>query len=224
MQDLINQSKDGEKSVISGINELKKYNYIKRFPIRDKCKIIKWETYVYEYPQNQDTPLVAENRVVAQSRENSLLAENLQVENLQVENEGLLNNDHTNNDLTNNNILAIDQNFENLWSLFPNKKGKASVNKKSKEYFYNLGLDKSKEIINRYLKYVAERRKEFPSLDYKYGSTFFNSGYIDYLDENYTEYKAKVYNNKPQQSTNYEQRKYDDDFFENLYDNIEYIK
>jgi len=132
-------------------------------------------------------------------------------------------NINTNINTNNNNILAIEENFENLWSLFPNKKGKASVNKKSKEYFYNLGFEKSKEIIQRYLDYVSERRKEFSSLNYQNGSTFFNSGYVDYLDENYTEYKAKVYN-KPQQTTNYEQRKYDDDFFDNLYDNVEYIK
>jgi len=36
--------------------------------------------------------------------------------------------------------------------------------------------------------------------------------------------KEQLQNNKPAQSQNYEQRKYDDDFFDSLYENTQYIK
>ena len=33
------------------------------------------------------------------------------------------------------------------------------------------------------------KRTDFPELKYQNGSTFFNSGYVDYLDKNYVEEK-----------------------------------
>ena len=42
--------------------------------------------------------------------------------------------------------------------------------------------------ISRYKKQVeAERKDGFKELRFQQGSTFFNSGYIDYLDNNYQE-------------------------------------
>lgn len=47
-----------------------------------------------------------------------------------------------------------------------------------------------KRCISRYLKSVEVRRKNgFATLSYQNGSTFFNGGYIDYLDENVEEEK-----------------------------------
>ena len=39
-----------------------------------------------------------------------------------------------------------------------------------------------------------------------------------------TAYKSTTNNNKSIQSTNYQQREYDDDFFNSLYDNVKFIK
>lgn len=72
--------------------------------------------------------------------------------------------------------------FESLWKLYPNKKGKAKVSDKDKQKLYELGYDTVKLCIDRYKK-EFEKDKTWRKL--QNGSTFFHSGYIDYLDENY---------------------------------------
>lgn len=71
--------------------------------------------------------------------------------------------------------------FERLWKLYPNKKGKARVSDKTKRMLYDYGEEQLKRCIDRYLDglRVDEWRKP------QNGSTFFTSGYVDYLDENY---------------------------------------
>ena len=72
--------------------------------------------------------------------------------------------------------------FERAWQYYPNKRGKGQVSEKSKERLMSHGWDNVKRAIDRYLNDLKkdEWRKA------QNGSTFFNSGYIDYLDENYT--------------------------------------
>lgn len=77
---------------------------------------------------------------------------------------------------------------EDIWKLYPNKKGKA----KSITYINKILKSISKEellrCIDRYQEDVENQRANgFKTLAYKNGSTFFNGGYIDYLDENYQE-------------------------------------
>lgn len=74
--------------------------------------------------------------------------------------------------------------FEQLWSLYPLKKGKASVSDTQKLKLLDIGYEELERAISRYVKYVDS----VDYLHYKNGSTFFNSGYIDYLDENYVDY------------------------------------
>jgi len=51
VQDLVNQCPDGEKSVRSGLNELKRFGYYQRYPVYDKKnKICEWESIVTERP------------------------------------------------------------------------------------------------------------------------------------------------------------------------------
>lgn len=81
--------------------------------------------------------------------------------------------------------------FEEMWSLYPNKKGKGQVSDTKKKEVYEVG-EEFKRCISRYEKYVKEERKKgFTDLKYQNGSTFFNSGYIDYLDENVKEKEVK---------------------------------
>lgn len=81
--------------------------------------------------------------------------------------------------------------FEEVWSLYPNKVGKGKISDTKKEEIYKLG-DEFKRCISRYIAYVEARRKDdFPELKYQNGSTFFNSGYVDYLDKNYKDDEVK---------------------------------
>lgn len=77
----------------------------------------------------------------------------------------------------------IEDFFNSLWNLYPNKKSKTKVSKESKKKIFKVGLEHMQRAILRY-------RKEVENVEMKYikhGSSFFNSGYIDYLDENYTQ-------------------------------------
>ena len=71
--------------------------------------------------------------------------------------------------------------FERLWKLYPVKKGKGNVSDTQKIKLLKIGYDEMKRAIERYKRYV----ESVDYLHYKNGSTFFNSGYVDYLDKNY---------------------------------------
>ncbi|WP_286080658.1 DUF4373 domain-containing protein [Parablautia intestinalis] len=71
--------------------------------------------------------------------------------------------------------------FEKLWKLYPCKKGKGSVSDTQKLKLLKIGFEEMQRAVDRYVSYV----EGIDYLHYKNGSTFFNSGYIDYLDANY---------------------------------------
>lgn len=90
---------------------------------------------------------------------------------------------------TEHNTAEIEDFFESVWILYPKKAGKGSVSSKQKKVLFNIGYDEIKRCIERYV--VDQKNPDF----YKHGSTFFNTGYIDYLDENFTEQKIQNYHN-----------------------------
>lgn len=72
--------------------------------------------------------------------------------------------------------------FEKIWALYPIKKGKASISDSKKKVLFKVGFEPLEKCIQRYCKEMEDVDKKF----WKYGSTFFNSGYVDYLDSNYS--------------------------------------
>lgn len=71
--------------------------------------------------------------------------------------------------------------FETVWKLYPKKLGKADVSEKKRRELYQIGYDELKRAVERY----KEGLEREPWRQPQYGSTFFNSGYVDYLDINY---------------------------------------
>ena len=91
----------------------------------------------------------------------------------------------------------IDEFFEKIWKLYPKKRGKGQVSDSKKKVLFNIGIEEITRAIERY---TAEHT------DNKYlqnGSTFFNSGYVDFLDENYSDLPSE------KKKTSFEQRSYD---------------
>lgn len=88
--------------------------------------------------------------------------------------------------------------FESLWKLYPVKKGKGQISDTQKRKLLKIGFDEMSRAIDRYKRYVDS----IDYLQYKNGSTFFNSGYVDYLDANYEQGKPKAKN----KFGNFEQR------------------
>lgn len=85
----------------------------------------------------------------------------------------------------------IDEFFESIWKLYPNKRGKGKITDSKKKQLYAIGYDEMKRAIERYQKELAlDEEWRHP----QNGSTFFRSGYIDYLDKNYVESKKAVQN------------------------------
>lgn len=77
---------------------------------------------------------------------------------------------------------SLESFFDSIWKLYPIKKGKGKVSKAQKQKLQKLGYDQLKRCVDRF---VEDMEKEHRDKQYwPYGSTFFNSGYVDYLDEN----------------------------------------
>ena len=85
-------------------------------------------------------------------------------------------------DKSNKNIYgdSVEENFEKLWSLYPRKHGKGSVSKKSKKEIFKIGYEKMEKCIELFK--ADMKQNETDMKYYPYGSTFFNSGYKDYLE------------------------------------------
>ncbi len=73
--------------------------------------------------------------------------------------------------------------FERLWKLYPNKRGKGQVSEAKKRHLLDIGFEEMERAINRYKADLALNPWKKP----QNGSTFFNSGYVDYLDKEWQE-------------------------------------
>lgn len=80
---------------------------------------------------------------------------------------------------------CADDLFEQLWKLYPNKKGKGRISQTKKKELMKVGYEKLALCIRRY-------QRDKPDWQvWQNGSTFFNSGYLDYLDGNYEPVKTE---------------------------------
>ena len=77
--------------------------------------------------------------------------------------------------------------FEKLWKVYPNKKGKGRVSQSQKTALLKIGEAELYRAIERYKLELEKDDWRKP----QNGSTFFNSGYIDYLDVNFVPSKSK---------------------------------
>lgn len=74
--------------------------------------------------------------------------------------------------------------FERIWKLYPLKRGKGKVSKAKKQVLEKIGYEQLQRCVERY---VAEIKASGKEKYMQHGSTFFNSGYVDYLDDNYND-------------------------------------
>jgi len=75
--------------------------------------------------------------------------------------------------------INTDINTDKIWSLYPNKKGKASAMKSIPKLLKSIGYDKLEKCISKFVKENKKTDIKF----IQYGSTFFNGGYMDYMEE-----------------------------------------
>ena len=72
--------------------------------------------------------------------------------------------------------------FDRLWELCQVKKSKGQVSLTAKQRLLKVGYDEMARAIDRY---KAELEKDSDRRRPQNSSTFFNSGYVDYLDADY---------------------------------------
>ena len=92
-----------------------------------------------------------------------------------------INNNSASDDAPKESNAEIESFFESIWKLYPNKKGKAAVSKTKKKELFKVGYDEMSRAISRYVTDLKADEWRKP----QYGSSFFNKGYVDYLDANY---------------------------------------
>jgi hypothetical protein len=81
----------------------------------------------------------------------------------------------------------VNELFERLWKLYPNKRGKGQVSDARKKVIFGIGEEHMTRAVQRYVDEHEEKERSGKFTPrWQNGSTFFNSGYIDYLDENYS--------------------------------------
>lgn len=78
---------------------------------------------------------------------------------------------------------SLDVFYESVWKLYPIKKGKGQVSKTRKKVLQRIGYEHLKRCVERFTADMESSGRERQY--WMHGSTFFNSGYVDYLDENY---------------------------------------
>lgn len=76
---------------------------------------------------------------------------------------------------------SLEDFFDKVWNLYPIKKGRGKVSKTKKQVLQKIGLEELQRCIERFMDDMKDQERKF----WMHGSTFFNSGYVDYLDNNY---------------------------------------
>lgn len=98
--------------------------------------------------------------------------------------------------------------FEKLWKLYPNKKGKSGVSTKAKKELEKAGEETvTKAIYN----YIAFKNTQ-PWRSWLDGSTFFNSRWKDYLEPEAAPAQPAPTVRKEPPKSNYTERTYSEEF------------
>lgn len=92
--------------------------------------------------------------------------------------------------------------FERLWKAYPNKRGKGQVPDTKKCKLAEIGEEHMLRAMTRYI----EDLKQNDWLKPQNGSTFFNSGYVDYLDDNYTQSNRESSSRESNKFKNFSER------------------
>ncbi|MFA5378465.1 MAG: Lin1244/Lin1753 domain-containing protein [Dehalococcoidia bacterium] len=109
--------------------------------------------------------------------------------------------------------------FERLWSLYPRKRGKGQVKDAAKRRLAEVGEDHMTRCIDRF---KADMKAQGRAMDtYPYGSTFFNSGFVDYLDHEYTPHEVRAGPRKKLDGLQYDQRPPEDSGLDRDFDDLE---
>lgn len=160
---LVTLSKDGKESVISALNELEQFGYLRRTKALDEKKRFAGYDYdIYEKPQAEKP-----------------FTENPHTENTSTENPPQLNTNLSNTNQLNTNLSNTEDNnisaeFEELWELYPRKKGKPQALKAYRKARKNgVTFEEVKQGIIDYCRQIEALKTDAEFI--RHGSTWFNN-------------------------------------------------
>ncbi len=220
VSELAKHSTDGEGALQSGLKELEKLGYLVRRHRQTKKGVFDGMEWVLT---DHDPVKPIEGKIkekTPKKSKNPSDGKPTEWKNHPVENGSLRNNNNKNyqqqeitkesnkNSASQSNAQSVSQleeEFEEVWSKYPNKKGKKQAfnyykawRRKSVKHTNEYLLKK----LDEYIRYVEQRRRTgFSSLSFMNGSTWFNGRFDDELE---------VDNPKP--ANKYEQEGYYDDY------------
>lgn len=93
-------------------------------------------------------------------------------------NQQQINTNKNGNNDENNGTSEIEDLFESLWALYPNKKGKSSIKLSAKKKLLVVGKQALIMAIENYKRHLEQNTWKQPMN----GSTFFNGNYVDYIE------------------------------------------
>ena len=112
--DIIKRSTDGERAIYSGLNELKKFGYYQKYPVREGQRIVRWESIVYECPEDFQEETKNKKQLKPMDKpENPLLCGFAHVENEDVQNSYNSNIYVNNTDFNNTDISIYQEKIKN---------------------------------------------------------------------------------------------------------------
>lgn len=192
-------SKFTSKTVEKALNKLVETGLITLYEVNDKqyIQLNSWEKHQNVRAKNSKYPSVDDGKLLSSA--NTCIHMQAHVPVI----------DNVNDIRESNTNILCDANalFESLWKIYPNKRGKGQVSAAQKKRLLEVGEDAMKRAMTRYI----EDLKQDDWRKAQNGSTFFNSGYIDYLDENYVKPDKKTQSKTKNQFHNFDQRQYDYD-------------
>ncbi|MCI0766160.1 DnaD domain protein [Bacillus sp. TL12] len=144
MEEIATHAKDKISSLYSGMKELKKYGYVKRFPIKDeKGKILKWETVIYEVPQTENPHVENPQMDIPH------------VENPHIENQTLLNTKELSTNKQNTKL----QSSSNIFSFYENNFG--ILNPFVADSITQWANDTSEELVQAAMERALKQQKKW---------------------------------------------------------------
>lgn len=155
---------------------------------RDKA--VAKELWILEESECEGVIFVPLNTYMSETNSNSsatnddMSATNDTVVKGSVVNSSVVNNIYIAHSDESRDTESLDQFYESIWKLYPVKKGKGQVSKTKKKVLQRIGYEHIKRCIDRFVADMEDSNRD--KKYWMHGSTFFNGGYVDYLDENFT--------------------------------------
>lgn len=176
---------------------------------RPYLQLIKWELHQQIRAKNSKYPKPGDNGVTVKKidKNSNLISSDINGNQMISNAPVIQSNQNPNQNQKKKTMCEADASalFENLWKLYPCKKGKAQVGSKAKMRLLEIGEEHLIRCIDRY---KSELEKDADWRKPQNGSTFFNSGYVDYLDENY-EPSKETQSKKNNGFSDFQQNNYD---------------